>query len=109
MSVIEIVSWKTKPGVADKEIEAALVAMVPDLNALPGFLYQSAGKGSQGRWVDVYYWDSVKDAHASNELIADKASLATLLALVELDTICMEVIEPVQASSDTVTLGEGGR
>jgi len=107
--VIEIVSWKAKPGVTDEEMQVALAAMVPDLKALPGFLYQSAGKDSQGRWVDVYYWGSVKDAHASNELMADKASLTTLLALIEMDTICMEVIEPVQVSSDTVTLGGGER
>ena len=106
MSVIEIVSWNAKRDVSDEEMCQALAAMVPDLKSLPGFQYQLAGKDSNGRWVDVYYWDSAKDAHASNDLMADKESLAVLLALVELESVCIEVIEPQQVSSDTIILNK---
>ena len=98
MAVIEIVSWQAKPGVSDEEMRSALADMLPDLQALPGFQWQLAGKDAQGRWVDVYCWDDARDAHASNELMADKPSLAALLALLEADSVTMDVIEPLQAS-----------
>ncbi|OMH29082.1 hypothetical protein [Motiliproteus sp. MSK22-1] len=98
MPVIEIVSWNAKDNTADKDMIAALNNLVPDLKNLPGFLEQSTGKDANGRWVDVYYWDSVENAHASNELMANKSSLTALMALLEPDSVTIQVIEPLQTS-----------
>ena len=99
MFVTEIVSWNAIPEVSDQTMIAAVNALLPDLNKLPGFNYQSLGKNPQGRWVDIYYWDSIKDAHASNELMSGTQSLSQLMALIQADSVTIEVIEPQQASS----------
>lgn len=99
MFVTEIVSWNAKPDVTDQTMIEAVSALLPDLKKLPGFIYQSLGKNPQGRWIDIYYWDSVKNAHASNELMSDTQSLSQLMALIQADSVSIEVIEPQQASA----------
>ncbi len=91
MFVTEIVSWNAKPDVSDQTMIAAVNALLPDLKRL--------GKNSQGRWVDIYYWDSIKDAHASNELMSGTQSLSQLMAFIQADSVTIEVIEPQQAST----------
>ncbi|MEH6449409.1 MAG: hypothetical protein V7765_12115 [Oleispira sp.] len=98
MYVTEILSWQAKAEVTDEQMVAAVNAMLPDLKILPGFLFQSLSKDSQGRWVEVYFWQTTEDAHNSNELMAKKASLAHLMQLLHAETIEMEVMLPLQDS-----------
>ncbi len=99
MFITEIVSWNANLGVTDEKMIQAVNALLPDLKKLPGFYYQGLGKTPQGRWVDIYYWDSVKNAHASNELMSGTHSLSQLMALIQLDSVVIDIIEPQQASS----------
>lgn len=98
MYVTEILSWQAKANVTDEQMVAAVDAMLPDLKLLPGFLFQSLSKDSQGRWIEVYFWQTAKDAHNSNELMAKKESLADLMQLLHGETISMEVMQPLQDS-----------
>jgi hypothetical protein len=98
MFVTEIVSWDAHPDISDKAMINAVNALLPDLIKCPGFQYQALSKNPQGRWVDIYYWDTAKDAHASNELMGDTQSLSQLMTLIKADTVTIEVLEPQQAS-----------
>lgn len=98
MYVTEILSWQAQPNVSDHAMINAVEAMLPDLRTLPGFIFQNLNKDSNGRWVEVYFWETAEDAHKSNELMADKASLANLMKLLQAETIEMEVMKPLQDS-----------
>jgi len=98
MSVLEIVKWKAKPSISDIEMKEAVNQLVPDLRKLDGFISQTLYKNDNGYWVDIYYWDSVKNAHLSNERMADKNSLKNLLSIIELETVTIEILEPLQKS-----------
>ncbi len=98
MSVLEIVKWKAKPNVSDKKMIDVVNAMVPDLKKLDGFISQVLYKDKNNYWVDVYYWDTAENAHLSNERMAEKESLKKLLELIELNTVTIEVLEPLQSS-----------
>ncbi len=41
MSVLEIVKWKEKPDISDKQMVDAVQEMVPDLENLEGFISQT--------------------------------------------------------------------
>lgn len=99
MAVIEIVSWDAKASTDDQEMINALNDLVPDLKTLPGFREQTAGKDSKGRWQSIYSWETSDDAHASNELMAERESLSNLMMLLDPQSITIEVIEPRQSSS----------
>lgn len=98
MYVVEIVSWKAASDVADQQMIDAVRAMVPDLEMLPGFRYQSLSKDDEGLWMDIYYWDSKEDAHNSNDLMANKPSLHNLIALIDMSSLKIEVLTPYQES-----------
>ena len=98
MSVLEVVKWKAKSTVSDKQMIDAVNEMVPDLKKLEGFVNQTLYKDREGYWVDVYYWDSAENAHLSNERMSKKESLINLLDIVELDTVSIEILTPLQQS-----------
>lgn len=103
--VYEIVKWESKPDVSDKAMIDAVSAMVVDLKSLKGFLHQSLYKNSNEEWVDIYYWETEEDAHASNTSMADKASFKTLIDLIEPNTVSIEVLHQLQSSGD-LSFGE---
>ena len=103
--VYEIVKWESKPDVSDKAMIDAVNAMVVDLKSLKGFLHQSLYKNSNEEWVDIYYWETEEDAHASNTSMADKASFKTLIDLIEPNTVSIEVLHQLQSSGD-LSFGE---
>lgn len=102
MYVTEILSWNAKSGVSDQQMIAAMLAMLSDLKALPGFLFQNLNKDTKDRWVAVYFWQTAKDAHNSNTLMANKKSMTALMQLLHAETIEMEVMEPLQDSGTLV-------
>lgn len=99
MSVLEIVKWKAKPNVSDEQMVKSVNDMVPDLKKLEGFINQTLYKDENDNWIDIYYWDTAENAHLSNERMADKKSLKELLELIELETVTMEILNPLQKST----------
>ena len=97
-NVFEILTWKSKLGVSDEEMIRAVDGMVEDLKKLTGFLNQTLYKEEDGTWVDVYYWKTEKDAHDSNDVMADKESLKKLMSVIEADTVTIKVLSQKQSS-----------
>ena len=102
MYVTEILIWQAKANVSDRNMIQAVEGLLPDLKTLPGFLFQNLSKDSKGRWVEVYFWQTAEDAHNSNGLMADKPSMANLMGLIEVESISMEVMPPLQDSGALV-------
>ncbi len=98
--VFEILTWKSKVGVSDEEMIQAVDSMVGDLKELNGFLNQTLYKEDDGTWIDVYYWQTEKNAHDSNEAMADKQSFKKLMSIIEPSTVTMKVISPRQSSGE---------
>jgi hypothetical protein len=96
--IFETVKWKSKSGVPDKKMIDAVNSMVIDLKGLKGFLHQSLYKDFNEVWVDVYYWETEEDAHASNVSMGDKASFKNLIDLIELDSVSIEILHQLQSS-----------
>ncbi len=97
-NVYEILTWKSKSGVSDKKMIEAVDEMVVDLRTLDGFLHQTLYKNKDGTWIDVYYWKTEKDAIASNDAMANKDSLKSLMELIEPDSVTIEIMAPLQSS-----------
>ena len=102
MSVLEIVKWKAKPNVSDKQMVDAVNKMIPDLKNLNGFINQTLYKGKDDYWIDIYYWDTTENAHLSNEQMSGKKSLKTLLELILPESISMEVLKPLQNGKSSI-------
>ena len=98
MYVTEVLSWQANSGVTDSQMINAIEGIVSDLKTLPGFLFETLAKGEKGEWQQVYFWRTQAQAHDSNQLMADKASMQQLMQLIKSDTLSMSVMVPVQDS-----------
>lgn len=92
--VVEIVKWKSKLGVADKDVIQAAEALIPDLHLIGGFVQKTLYKDND-QWIDIYYWETTEDAHLSNERMASKQSFLKLISLVLPESISISVMKKV--------------
>ena len=90
-SVVEIVKRKSAPGVTDQAMKEAALALVPDLKSIGGFIDKTLYKNGE-EWMDIYYWDTVENAHLSNERMAKKESLSKLFSLLQPETVSIIVM-----------------
>lgn len=102
MYVTEILSWQAQPHVTDQQMSEAMSGMLPDLKTLPGFLFQTLSKDSKGNWIAIYFWRTAENAHESNTLMSDKASMSQLMQLLIPETIVMKVLQPLQDSGSQI-------
>lgn len=93
--IAELVKWRAKPDVSDSAMVKAVDGLLADLQELPGFVRQFLYKDKDGQWVDLYFWETEKQAVASNDLMADKASFGKLISLIEPETVTIEMLNPV--------------
>ena len=94
--VLEIVTFKAKPGVADDRVLAAADALQRDVERLEGYLGRRLLKAEDGTWVDTVRWTSVDAAHAAFKLIESKPSAAAFMELTEAESIRMLHAQPVK-------------
>lgn len=90
--VVELVKWKSNSGVSDADMVAAMNGILPDVKMLPGFGRMDLYKDKDDNWVAVYVWDSEEEAHASNDLMAEKPSFARLITLADVSSISIEIL-----------------
>lgn len=93
-NIVEIVKWKSAPGVTDQAMIEAALGLAPDLKSIGGFIDKTLYKNGD-EWVDIYYWETVEDAHLSNERMAKKESLSKLFSLVQPETVSITVMSKV--------------
>lgn len=96
--VFEVVKWKSKSDISDKETIDAVNAMAVDLKILKGFLQQSLYKNSNDEWVDVYYWKTLEDAQDSDISMSGKDSFKRLIELIEPNSVSIEIMREIQSS-----------
>lgn len=90
-SVIEVVTFKLKTGVAaaefapiDKAVEREHVARQP------GFVSRESAHGADGEWLVIVHWRSVKDADASMASFEKAPAAAQFMSKIETSTMSMK-------------------
>lgn len=94
--VLEIVTFKAKPGVTDDRVLEAADALQRDVEPLEGYLGRRLLKAEDGTWVDTVRWTSVEAAHAAFKLIESRPSAAAFMELTEAESITMLHAHPVK-------------
>lgn len=82
---LEIVTFKTKPGVALNELLKANEGFNQLLDSLAGFQYRSLTYDKQqDEFVDVVYWQSMEHAHQAAENAMQAPAAQTMMALIDM-------------------------
>ena len=100
--VLEIVTFKTKPGVADDRVLAAADALQRDVEPLEGYLGRRLLKAEDGTWVDTVRWTTMEAAHAAAQLIESKPSAQAFMEITEVESIRMLHAHPVKEYAGVV-------
>lgn len=90
MPVIELTSYRAKPGVADDAVIAAVTGARVWMRAQPGFLSHRLLHAADGTWTDLAEWADMATAQAAHQAFdpADPA-LAPLMAVFDPATLEM--------------------
>jgi hypothetical protein len=91
---IEIVLFKSQPGVTDDQILAVADALQRDVADLPGFLRRRLLKGDDGQWLDMVDWASLEEARQASAIIMQRPSAQEFDALVDGASLQVVHLEP---------------
>lgn len=90
-AVIEVVTFKRKPGVTeaefrpvDKDVETGHVAKQP------GFVSRESAAGDDGEWLVIVHWRTAEDAAASMALFEKAPAAAGFMAKIDASTMRMK-------------------
>lgn len=90
-SVIEVVTFRLKPGVSnaefgrvDKKVEQEHVSKQL------GFISRESGAGDGNEWLVIVHWRSVPDAEASMKTFEKAAAAAEFMSKIEESTMSMK-------------------
>jgi hypothetical protein len=102
---VEVVLYRSKPGVADEEVVAASEALQSDLETYPGYLRRRLMKTTDGLWVDTVDWRSLSEALAAAAAIMARPSAAGFMALV--DEPSVQMLHPLPVRAYGAPIGAG--
>ena len=80
---IELVTFKTKPGVTPDQVLSASVDVNHFLNSQLGFVSRHLGQTEDGTWHDILFWESQDHVMAAMEKVASSSSCATFFGLID--------------------------
>jgi hypothetical protein len=87
--VMELVTFRLVPGVADTAFLAAARGTEAPLRKRPGFLSRSLTRGSDGLWTDHVLWSSLPEAMAAAEAMMAEPAFAPFMAAIDGATVTM--------------------
>ena len=86
---IELVTFKTIPGVTPADLVAAAEPIGAWARAQPGFRYRSLSVDGNEQWRDIIYWDSMDNARRASEQFMDVHGDSAFLALIDAESVVM--------------------
>jgi hypothetical protein len=101
--VLELVVFKLGDGVSREQFLAASDAVSVWLSTRPGFVSRDLVYDREGdRWVDVVWWETLREARAAAELATTSETCKPMFALIDEESTLMlhgqQALPPVRAS-----------
>lgn len=90
---MEIVKFKSKPGIGLEEFKIALQSLDKFVRQQPGFISRKLGVDDQGRWWDLVAWTDLQAARTAADLVMQSEECLAVFALMDEESIEMNHIE----------------
>ena len=94
--VIELVSVKTKPGVADADMLRASDAVMEFLSKANGFVRRELFKAGENQWLDLVYWNSRAEAEAAMAQSMNQPCVLEMMQLLDESSMTMRHLDQVR-------------
>ena len=99
-ATVKVIEYKLVPGVSEQKFLETSAALTPELAKLRGFIKRELHKGGNGRWRDVVYWQSRKDADQSELDIPNIPACVKCIAMMNHDDMTVLHFEQMQSSKN---------
>lgn len=94
--VVKVIEYRLSNGIGEKTFLKASAALMPEIRELKGFLKRELQKGQNGRWRDIVYWKTRKDADRSEHDIPNLPACMTCIGMMDHRTLSVAHFELVQ-------------
>lgn len=92
--VVEIVTFKLKPGVSAAEFAPIDKAVEREhVSRQPGFVARETAHGADNEWLVIVHWRSARDADASMATFEKAPAAARFMSKIETSTMSMKRYE----------------
>lgn len=81
--IIEVVIFKTNPGVSGSQLQTAALAVTPFLKELPGFIKREFGVSEDGQYIDIVHWKDMPSAKAAAEKVMGSPKCGEFFSLID--------------------------
>lgn len=81
--VIDVVLFKTLPGVSDEQNLKVAEMLQPVIQAQQGYIKLELFKSADGQWVEVVYWESSEAAKVGNENVMASPEMAATFEVLD--------------------------
>ena len=81
--VIEVVIFKAKPGVTDRQLQTAALAVTPILTEMPGFISRELGASDDGKYIDMVHWQDILSAQSAAEKVMSIPKCGEFFGLID--------------------------
>lgn len=87
MSIAEIVLFKQNPGVSDESLLSAARGIDEILSTMLGFKSRHILRASDGRWVDLVWWNTLEEAEQAAEKVMSLPKCQKFFGLIEQESM----------------------
>ena len=94
--VLEIVHFRTKPGVSAVDVLAASAETQEWLGQMPGYLQRELSQNDDGLWIDIVHWRSFSEAQAAAQEIMQQPYAANFMTMLDPEQLAMYHLERKQ-------------
>lgn len=95
--VIELVTLRSKPGIADGDFLRASNATTKFLLRCKGFLRRRLARSDAGEWLDYLEWESLEDANAAAAQFNRAPETREFNDAIEADSVSMQILTVLSA------------
>lgn len=88
-TVIEIVQFRTKPGVSEADFLAVVPESVRFLKSCPGFIARRLARHETGEWMDQVEWTSMDAAKAADAAFMASPSVRAFTDMIDMSQVSM--------------------
>lgn len=94
--VLEIVHFRTKPGVGETDVLTASAETQEWLRQMPGYLHRELSLNDDGLWIDIVHWRSLAEAQAAAQAIMQQPCAANFMTMLDPEQLTMYHLEQKQ-------------
>lgn len=99
VNAIELVIFKPKTRVDHGEVKNSMESLNPILKSYQGFIHRQLAKSSDGRWVDLVFWETMEDAKFAADDIMKNETAARVFEVIDEEEMSFFHFKPVSQFS----------